>query len=59
MSPLTENTTAQEFITFLVEAATTCVDDETATELTSQIQLLCSQIDFLEDCYSYDISDLD
>ena len=54
MSPITENTPAEEFISWLVQAAAVCESDEKADYISEQIDCLVAQIQFLENCFALD-----
>ena len=52
MSPLSDNTSAREFIALMVQAASSATDPKEADYFSAHIDQLLFQIEYLETCYS-------
>ena len=54
MFQVTDQTTAEEVITFLVQAAAVVDDEAMADEISEQIDLLMADLKYLERCFELD-----
>ena len=54
MFQVTDQTTAEEVITFLVQAAAVVDDESVADEISEQIDLLMADLKYLERCFELD-----